>query len=269
VTLPLSWSAVAWNPVPDSENRIHADDVARAYGFRGGLVPGVVVSAYLLHPAAVAWGEDFAARGHAHVSVDSPVYDGERFRVEVSDAAEHAYHARLVDLRDVACAHAEVSLPEVAPIPPVRRGDPPLDRDAPRPLATREALETLRDTGLGALRARWDAESEITGYLRDPAAMAPVYAMEGLASPAFVLGLSNWVLARNLHMPAWVHLETSSSFFAGIAPGTEVVAEAAVAELFERRGHAFVDLDVGVFGAADDAPRAAIRLRAIYRLRDR
>ena len=34
----------ARNPATESENKIHHDDVARQYGFAGGLVPGVTVS---------------------------------------------------------------------------------------------------------------------------------------------------------------------------------------------------------------------------------
>ena len=34
------WSARALNTAPDSENQIHGDDMAREFGFRGGLVPG-------------------------------------------------------------------------------------------------------------------------------------------------------------------------------------------------------------------------------------
>ena len=37
------YTITAHNPATGSENRIHADDVARRYGFRGGLVPGVTV----------------------------------------------------------------------------------------------------------------------------------------------------------------------------------------------------------------------------------
>ena len=38
-----TYTITARNPAAESENRIHADDVARRYGFRGGLVPGVIV----------------------------------------------------------------------------------------------------------------------------------------------------------------------------------------------------------------------------------
>lgn len=269
MSLPASWSATAFNPVPESENRIHGDEVARAYGFRGGLVPGVVVSAYLLHPAAVAWGRDFAERGAAHVRVASPVYDGEAFRVEVEAASETGYRATLVDARGAACAGAEVRLPGAGEPAqrPIRRGDPPLSRDADRPEASRAAMEELRRKGMGALRARWSERAEITGYLADPADAAPVFAEQRLANPAFLLGLTNWVLAGNVKMSPWLHLETESRCFAAIEPETELVVEAAIADLFEKKGHHFVDVDVAVFGAGEDEARAAVRLRAIYRMR--
>jgi hypothetical protein len=268
VTKPASWSATAFNPVPESENRIHSDEVARAYGFRGGLVPGVVVSAYLLHPAAVAWGREFAERGAAHVRVGSPVYDGEPFRVELENVDDERYEASLVDGRDVECATARVTLPESPPRPPSRRGDPLVTREDQRPVASRPVMERLRESGLRALRARWSQRAEITRYLRDPAAMAPVFAGEGLARPAFLLGLTNWALAGNVRMSPWLHLETDSRCFRAIAPGTELVVESTIADLFEKKGHEFVDVDVAVFDLADDSALAAIRLRAIYRLRE-
>jgi hypothetical protein len=200
--------------------------------------------------------------------VGSPVYDAEPFRVDVSAPTDDRCDARLVDREEVVCATAEVSLPDALPTPPRRRGDPPIERDAPRPLGTRDAFETLRATGLAALHARWGDRAEITSYLRESTAMAPVFRDAHLATPAFVLGLTNWVLAGNVRMPTWLHLETESQFFAAIEPDTEVVAEAAIADLFEKKGHAFVDVDVNVFGVRDDAARAQVRLRGIYQLRE-
>jgi len=65
MSIPQPWQAEAYNQVPESENRIHSDEVARRFGFRGGLVPGVTVTAYLCHPAVDAWGMDWLARGRA------------------------------------------------------------------------------------------------------------------------------------------------------------------------------------------------------------
>jgi hypothetical protein len=264
---PQAWRSVAFNPVPESENRIHADDVAHAYGFRGGLVPGVVVSAYLLHPAAVAWERAWAERGSAHVVVHSPVYDGEAFEVVLDETAPDAYTARLIDARGAHCATATARLLTAPPAAPQPRRDALLARDHTRPLASRDAMEALRASGMGAMPARWNADAEITRYLRDAAGMAPVYRDAGLANPAFVLGLTNWVLGRNVQMSPWLHLQTDSQHYRCIEQGCELYVEAAVADLFEKKGHEFVDADVAVFRCEDDAAVASIRLRAIYKLR--
>ncbi|MGH0037207.1 MAG: hypothetical protein ACQGVK_19455 [Myxococcota bacterium] len=264
---PAPWSAEAFNPVPGSENRIHADDVARTYGFRGGLVPGVVVSAYLLQPAALAWGRDWLERGRAEVVVHSPVYDGETFSVDVSEAAGKAYAAKLVDPRGAVCASAQVELPEAPAPPPARRGDRLLRRDDVRPTASRAVMEALREKGLGAMRARWSDAAEITHYLRDPQAMPALFRDERFANPAFILGLTNWVLGGNVKMSPWLHLQTDSQHYRAIPIDSELVVEAAIVDLFEKKGHEFVDVDVGVFGARADAAFARVRLRAIYQLR--
>ena len=67
------WRGVAFNQATESENRIHADDVARKYGFRGGLVPGVTVYAYLVQPAVAAWGMAWLEGGHARAVFRTPL----------------------------------------------------------------------------------------------------------------------------------------------------------------------------------------------------
>ncbi len=265
--LPESFEGLAFNPVPESENRIHSDEVARAYGFRGGLVPGVVVSAYLLHPAAVAWGRDWLERGQAHAVVHSPVYHGERFRVEVERASADRYEAVLFDDRGTRCASASVSLPERAPEPPRIRRDPILPRNSERPVATREGMERLRSSGLGAMPARWNENAEITTYLKAADEMAPVFHRDRLANPAFVLGLTNWLLGANVKMSPWLHLETHAQAYRATPPGSELVVEAAIADLFEKKGHEFVDVDMTIYGRTDGRVFSSVRLRAIYRMR--
>ena len=46
----------AHNAATASENKIHDDDVARRYGFSGGLVPGVTLYAYMTRPVVDALG---------------------------------------------------------------------------------------------------------------------------------------------------------------------------------------------------------------------
>ena len=263
---PSSFDGEAYNPVPDSENRIHSDEIARALGFEGALVPGVTVSAYVVEPAVVAWGLDWLARGRSHVTVKKPVYDGRPFRVEVRPSGDHAYDAELLDSAGDLRAVGRVELPDEVEPAPGRRGDAPVQGERSPP--TREGLERLRERGMGSIRVTWDTATPMARYLRDPSRAPALLRPDegGYANTSFTLGLTNWVFAANVAVDPWVHLETTAQHHAPIALGSELVVEARVADLFERKGHEFVDVDVAAF-LPNDVPVLSARLRAIYRLR--
>src|SRR5215471_13199390 len=67
----------ARNTSADSENKIHDDTVALSYGFRGGLVPGVAVYAYMTAPIVERFGLDWLERGSMQVKFHQPFYEGE------------------------------------------------------------------------------------------------------------------------------------------------------------------------------------------------
>ena len=268
MTEPKRWEGQAFNQATKSENKIHEDSVARKYGFRGGLVPGVTVYAYLVHPAVEAWGLDWLTRGTASVVLQKPVYDGDRVRVEPKLDGPHAYQGEVIDPEGTVCATGLVSLPESAPEAPVRRGDPPAPSQDARPEATRSALEELRESGLGSLRITWTGERPYDRYTREledaPALLRP--AEGGFANPAFALGLANWILSANVRLGPWIHAQSEVRNHAAIPLGNALVVEGRVVDLFERRGHEFVDLDVDIYLEAG-APVLSTRHRAIYQLR--
>ena len=86
----LGYEVVAHNTATASLNRIHDDEVARRYGFSGGLVPGVDVYAYMTRVPAEAWGTDWLARGTMRARFLSPVYEGEAVRVVPGDPVDLA-----------------------------------------------------------------------------------------------------------------------------------------------------------------------------------
>lgn len=261
------FQGVAYNQVPHSQNEIHGDKVARDFGFKGGLVPGVTVSAYLIHPAAVAFGMDYLTKGFAHVRVNSPLYDEEVFRVEIENQDEHGYRASLIQPEGKPTAAAELKIPEVALPAPQRRGDPVADKGFEPPRATPENMRRLMEEGCKSFVYRWNADHDMSAYLRDRSEMAPVFAEAGYANPSFVLGVSNWVLASNAYMNPWVHMETRSQNFAPIPAGTKVLGEMAITDIFNRKGHEFVDATINLFDFDADTCFASIDLRAIYKLR--
>ncbi len=263
------WTAQAFNQVPDAANQIHGEALAKQYGFTGGLVPGVTISAYLIHPAVEAWGLEWLTRGAAHVRISSPVYDSETFDVSICESSESAYRAELKRAEGIVCAIAEVSLLTPKETPPVRRGDPIADPDDVVPAATIERWTELQQRGCLAFRDQWPGQNAMRTYLRDDSQMPELLrsAGGGYANMSYILACSNWILERNSYMNPWVHLETQSQNYRPIPPGTSIVAEMQVADFFVKKGHEFVDVHVTLFDEQDDACLTTIELRAIYKLR--
>ena len=262
-----NWQAVAFNQVPHSKNQIHGDDVAKAYGFKGGLVPGVTVSAYLLHPAAVAFADDFLTRGVAHVRVNSPLYDGERFDVEIHQQSASGYSGHLTPEGKSPSATVDLQIVESHEDIPTLRGDSNADSHEAEIPASRENMQALMDAGCKAFSYRWDPRHDMSTYLKNKSAMADIYSLDGIANPSFVLGVSNWVLASNAIMNPWVHMETRSRHFAPIHNDTKIIGEMKITDLFDRKGHEFVDATVNLFDAESAQCFASVQLRAIYQLR--
>jgi len=63
-------------PTPDEppENKIHEDGLARQYGFKGGLVPGIIMYAWMTHPVAEALAEEWLERGAFETRFAKPIY---------------------------------------------------------------------------------------------------------------------------------------------------------------------------------------------------
>jgi tellurite resistance-related uncharacterized protein len=259
---------IAYNPVPNSENEIHGDEVARRHGFRGGLVPGVVVSAYLLDPAVRAYGLDALRRSYADVVVHKPLYDGATYDVRIESQDARGYRAALVDAEGTRCADASFELDKLPAELPVIRHAPRAPRRAERPPATREVLERLQAEGMGSLRARFDADNEMARYHpsldAQPELLRP--AGSNYASFAFLLGMTDWAIARNVKLGPWLHLQTWSHQLAEVPFDSELRVEPRIVELFERKGHEFVDIEVAAFDA-EERPVLSARMRCIYKLR--
>src|SRR5262245_16032696 len=72
-TLP-EFHVSAATPLEPPENKIHEDGLARQYGFKGGLVPGVIMYAWMTHPVAQALGEEWLDRGAFAARFAKPIY---------------------------------------------------------------------------------------------------------------------------------------------------------------------------------------------------
>src|SRR5262245_21179818 len=151
VALPVR-RAKATMPSDAVENKIHEDSLAREMGFRGGLVPGVTVYAWMTHPVVEALGGEWLERGHFRARFAKPTYFGETASVE-STVSSHTGEAVTIEARVLneareVCATGELWLPLApdAPAPDVR-AYPAAPLPAERPRVRRELV--LRREGLG------------------------------------------------------------------------------------------------------------------------
>lgn len=253
-----AYSVIAFNTATESTNKIHDDDVARRFGFRGGLVPGVDVYAYLTRPPVEAWGVEWLERGTMHARFHHPVYDGDG--VEVAPVGEHALELR--DPTGEVCASASAAFPESVPSPPDPADWPAVEQRVDPPPAAPETLVPGTAFGLAPHTFHADRAGE---YLDDVRESWPLYRDEGIAHPAWLLRDANYVLSANVRLGPWIHVESTVQHHGVVRDGQSVSARAIVLDERERGGHRFVTLDV--LHLADDRPVARTTHTAIHRPR--
>jgi hypothetical protein len=239
-------------------NTIHDDDVARRFGFSGGLVPGVDVYAYLTWGPVSAWGLDWLRAGAMHARFRLPAYDGESVTVEFDDDGA----CRLRNQGGVAVAEGSATRPEApgaspAPTDPDRHPWAPLP--AERPPASPDSLRE------GTVLGSWDVgfhADRAEEYLDDVREELAVYRQEAIAHPGWVLRLANTLLASNVVLGPWIHVGSRVTNHDLIRDGSRVSCRGRVVGEYEHKGHRFVELDVAVL--ADERTAATIEHTAIY-----
>lgn len=113
---PLSAIQIeALNTSSDSRGSIHDDEKAREMGYRGGLVPGVTVLAYMTRLMCESFGPDWATNGSFHGLLRRPVYEADVVTVTgtvTSRAADGlTVHLEVHDPDGNVCAVGEARTP--------------------------------------------------------------------------------------------------------------------------------------------------------------
>ncbi|GAC1518232.1 MAG: hypothetical protein NVS1B12_10550 [Acidimicrobiales bacterium] len=250
-----SYSVTATNWATTVENKIHDDEVARRYGFGGGLVPGVTLYAYITRPLVDTWGHEWLEHGRADVRFVSPVYDGQRITITLDDGRIELRNPEgtLCALGEAGLAASTLDLPAVVdtPLPTVR---PPADE---RTLAPGTDLATVvhRFHGDKALEYLDLIGDDHDLYRRPPA----------LAHPGWLLLDANDVLVQSVALGPWIHVASAVHHLRPVTDGQEVRTMARVTDNVERKGHRFVRLDVVT--TADGIPASVVDHTAIWSVR--
>lgn len=260
-----TYTLTAENHHRASENKIHDDPVAKAYGFKGGLVPGVDVFAYFAHLPAREWGLSWVESGRLETSFRSPVYDGELVTVTRADDQDGGpgdpVELVLHNAEGAACATGTAEERSGTDLP-----DPKDWPDAdPSSVGSDASPESLTvGTALGPIATGFHAD-RAGDYLAEIGETLPLFIDEGVAHPGWLLRFANFVLATHVRLGPWIHVSSDVSSLGLVRDGEQVETRAVVTDESERKGHRFVVLDVLV--TADGRPVQRTTHTAIHTLR--
>ncbi len=261
------YRVIGYNYAADHDNKIHSDEVAAQFGFKGGLVPGVGVYAYLTHPVVEAFGLAWLQRGAITAKFLKPVYHGEAAVVQatVSQTDPLTLSLALCNSEGTLCAVGEASLP-LTPPAPNPAAYPQRNLPAHRPAATLANLPT--GTVLGSLEWSLDLVALAAQFLPKVRATLPLYfGAEAVCHPAFYLAQANEILMANVKLGPWIHTGSDVQHYELPRPGERLSLRGSVAASVAKRGHEIVALELGLF-AEETTLIARLRHTAIVRLRE-
>jgi len=231
--MPAPLHVRAVNTAPDSENKIHDNASAAAYGFRGGLVPGVTVYGYMAAAALEFFGPEWLEHGAMDVRLFKPVYDGDDLTVTLEPGADG--HARIA-VGESAGAGAWIDVGQTA-----WSARDPLVAPLPKRIPSRETLAP--GTRLGSIARPLDLSQS-----RIAAPLDPFLGPDRQAHPAVLLSLANEILMSNYELGPWMHTASEVRKFSSVRDGEPIRVEARIEDRFEKKGHEFVVLDVAILG---------------------
>lgn len=219
----------------NTENRIHSDEVAARFGFKGALVPGAAVFGHMTHPLVDSLGPDWLAGWHVSVRFLKPAYDGDLLTV-THDVAD--------DTHTVRCHARGILLAELR--------TRPLDPDAKPVLVEPGAQVDLRpeiawdNVTVGEPFPAWTwspdpvANAEFAAQVEDRLACYRT----GVLHPHAILGTANRAFTRRYVLPAWIHVGSVVRFRRLLRVGDEIEVRTVPTRKWRRKGHEFVDLGI-------------------------
>ncbi|HLZ70827.1 MAG TPA: hypothetical protein VKV26_13075 [Dehalococcoidia bacterium] len=271
----------AHNASLHSDNKIHDDEVAKRYGFAGGLVPGITVYAYMAQPLAAVAGARWLSHGGATVSLVHPLYEGDATtaNAEVLPSDAHEQGRIGFDLwaengagQRCGTGSAWIGLTErTEPVPlPDYVAHDPGPPPAPRPDL---ALETapvgqplarlVLPTSAAGAREYADGVFETNPLFREGSPWGPP-----LLHPGWLLSNCNTIFSRSFAFGPWIHTRSEIEYLGPALAGRTLTLHGRLVEAFEKRQHHYAVLDLF---CEDDtsAPVMHVRHTAIFKVHPR
>ena len=242
----MTYEVVARNFSEASENRIHSDEIAKKYGFKGALVPGVAVYGHLTYPLVASLGETWLGGSVGTVRLMKPAYHGDKLLVAL--ASEGTHHT-------VTCHNADGEL--LAELKSELPDELPDELPEPHDLASfgtaykhpERVVISWENVVPGQPFAPWEVTvtEEINAkYTDEVADVLPLY-QQGYAHPHFLQSIANTALTNEYTMPTWMHVGTETRHRAAVRVGDTLTVKSATLERWERKGHEFIKAYVSLW----------------------
>jgi acyl dehydratase len=255
------YHVAAYNTAKSSENKIHDDATAKRFGFRGGLVGGVHVYAYMSHLPVQRWGRAWLERGTGEARFGKPVYEGDI--AEITAAEDATGMSLQVDSDGQLCATGHAGLPDINPELPTLADFPSVPARAHRLDADEQSLRIGDWLGMNPLTITQDYHTQDIADTRET---DPLYLREGIVHSGTILRCCNWALSHNVILPAWMHMGSTVQNLGVARVGDTLGVRARVTKNYEHKGHKWVEIDALVT-ANQATPIARVTHIAIYRPR--
>lgn len=255
----------AVNIASESENRIHADDEARQYGFRGGLVPGIGTFAYACEALRQYTSDSWLTEGFTTVRFSGPIYDGETITVTVeSDQGEGRFV--VTNQAGRTCAVGRYS---DGPSSAYRGRKPQLKLQEPWPEPKQMLGSTLVDLEqLGSVTETVTADA-VNDFLTSLGIDPAPYLSANRAPLSYVARLYVGLMRANfVRVGPSIHAGLDAQVLRPIEFGETVTLRSRVDNLYRRAGQNYWAYETGYFDA-DDKPALWTLQHAIYQVATR
>lgn len=250
-------------------NIIHSTEGAKMFGFDAALVGGVTVYAWAIPALVEALGEDWLDSGWINVRFRRPVFPGDVLTTRVeADADGRFTWAMTKPDGDAALAGSAGtgSAPWLDEVTVPQRLEPAPEADSPQ-LLTPEMLPIGRDIPPQLVPTSIaDAEEYADAFARDPHGR---WRGEGARMhPGWIAGRATRLLHHTYTYRAALHAGSQIQHFKPVPAGRPITAAGRIAEGFQRKGHEYLLLDMGLYDA-DGEELVRIRHRTIYQVAKR
>ena len=264
-----SHTLTAHNDAAASANKIHDDTVAKHYGFRGGLVPGVSVYAYMTYPLVHSFGEAWLTRGTAQVQFAKPIYAGDQVTVTgtVNAVAESEIQFALAstNAEGAACGIGTATLPTASSPSPDPAEVPIGPRQVPRVPISWDAVIIGQPLPLLILTVHQQDNEE---YCRTHADDLALYrGARGCVHPGILLRQCNRIFSEHFILGPWIHVASDLTTYHPCRVGESLEIHGVPMQKFAKKGHEFVVLDIIMLTGGEVVQR--VQHTCIFRPRQR